>query len=678
MLARLPWLILLLFVSVHAGAQAVLATVAAGSEPRAIAVNAKTGKAYVANEFSNDVTVVDGATQATTRVAVGRRPQYIAVNTATNKVFVSNAQDASISVIDGATLAVQAYLVNGSGPFLIDEAINRVYMARLGNADEVTYFDATADTWYTIATDSYSPVALALNPYTKRLFVANAASGDVRIVDTTSPSDYPPSVSVGVWSKPVAVGVNAATNKAYVATLDARGPIAVVDGNSNAATFLAPPGHLAGATSLVVSPWTNKVYGGFANEVAVLDGATDALTYVPTGPVVALALDATSNVVYALTSTGSVVAIDGATNATTTYPIPAGGKAIAVDPVANRVYVAGTSGVTVLQGLGAAGTPPPMPAPAAASFGANVQGMWWASPGGSESGWGIDIAHQGNMLFATWFTYDANGQPTWLVMSSGFRNGDNAYTGDLYRLTGASRVRRVRPTARGAGEGRRRVALVRRCRQRQLHRAGGWRERVPQDHPLPVQLAGLALRLRCRRARHAQLPGHVVELHRERLGGLPHPPGRYALPRLVHVRRRWEGHLARGLQRGPHGQRHLCGNGVSHDRPALQRVPLGCLESPVRRGWQRDTHLHGRRCRHDGLDRRYRVQQQIIDAIRVFLAPSGLQRLSPGQDWGQSARLGAEHSDPSGCRNPTTLTPVWGGRGGDFVLESKTLILRTI
>ena len=434
--ARPAWLLVLLLLSAEAGAQVVLATVAAGSEPRAIAVNPKTGKAYVANEFSDDVTVVDGATHATTRVAVGRRPQSIAVNTATNKVFVGNAQDASISVIDGATLAVQAYPVNGSGPFLVDEAINRVYMARLGNADEVTYFDANANTWYTIATDSYSPVALSLNPYTKRLFVANAASGDIRVVDTTSPSDHPPSVSVGVWSKPVAVGVNPATNKAYVATLDARGPIAVVDGNSNAATFLAPPGHLAGATSLVVSPWTNKVYGGFANEVAVLDGATNALTFLPTGSVVALALDPTSNVVYALTAAGPVVAIDGATNATTTFPVPAGGKAIAVDPVANRVYVAGTSGVTVLQGLGAAGAPPPMPAAPAASFGANVQGMWWASPGGSESGWGIDIAHQGNMLFATWFTYDANGQPTWLAMSSGFRNGDNAYTGDLYRLTG--------------------------------------------------------------------------------------------------------------------------------------------------------------------------------------------------------------------------------------------------
>ena len=40
----------------------------------------------------------------------------------------------------------------------------------------------------------------------------------------------------------------------------------------------------------------------------------------------------------------------------------------------------------------------------------NFQGTWWNAPGGSESGWGINFAHQGDMIFATWFTHDANGR----------------------------------------------------------------------------------------------------------------------------------------------------------------------------------------------------------------------------------------------------------------------------
>src|SRR6185436_19047761 len=45
----------------------------------------------------------------------------------------------------------------------------------------------------------------------------------------------------------------------------------------------------------------------------------------------------------------------------------------------------------------------------------NYQDMWWRSPAGSEPGWGVNIAHQGDVLFATWFTYAADGRGLWLV-----------------------------------------------------------------------------------------------------------------------------------------------------------------------------------------------------------------------------------------------------------------------
>ena len=66
----------------------------------------------------------------------------------------------------------------------------------------------------------------------------------------------------------------------------------------------------------------------------------------------------------------------------------------------------------------------------------NYQALWWASPPGSESGWGVNIAHQGDTLFATWFTYAPGGRGQWLVMSNGARTAANTYSGDLYRTTG--------------------------------------------------------------------------------------------------------------------------------------------------------------------------------------------------------------------------------------------------
>jgi hypothetical protein len=73
------------------------------------------------------------------------------------------------------------------------------------------------------------------------------------------------------------------------------------------------------------------------------------------------------------------------------------------------------------------GTPGPAP---------NYTGLWWRSPAGIESGWGVNIEQQGQILFATWFTYDVDGRPDWLVMSDGARVSDTAYSGILYRTRG--------------------------------------------------------------------------------------------------------------------------------------------------------------------------------------------------------------------------------------------------
>jgi hypothetical protein len=64
----------------------------------------------------------------------------------------------------------------------------------------------------------------------------------------------------------------------------------------------------------------------------------------------------------------------------------------------------------------------------------NFQGLWWG--GVAESGWGINFAHQGDVIFATWFTYDLNGNPWWLTMSANKTVGDT-YSGQLIQTSGA-------------------------------------------------------------------------------------------------------------------------------------------------------------------------------------------------------------------------------------------------
>ncbi len=80
----------------------------------------------------------------------------------------------------------------------------------------------------------------------------------------------------------------------------------------------------------------------------------------------------------------------------------------------------------------------------------NVQGLYWNAPANTESGWGINIAHQGDTLFATWFTYDVDGSQMWLVIPNMKRISPRFYSGDVYRTTGpAYNVATWDPTAVG-------------------------------------------------------------------------------------------------------------------------------------------------------------------------------------------------------------------------------------
>ena len=67
----------------------------------------------------------------------------------------------------------------------------------------------------------------------------------------------------------------------------------------------------------------------------------------------------------------------------------------------------------------------------------NATDMWFDP---AESGWGLNLIHQGDTLFGTLFVYDAAGQPKWFVASSlrggGGPGGPGVYTGGLAECAG--------------------------------------------------------------------------------------------------------------------------------------------------------------------------------------------------------------------------------------------------
>ena len=57
---------------------------------------------------------------------------------------------------------------------------------------------------------------------------------------------------------------------------------------------------------------------------------------------------------------------------------------------------------------------------------------WWDE---TESGWGLFVADQGNVLSPFWFTYDSDGEPVWFLAAT-TAQADGSYSGDVLRFNG--------------------------------------------------------------------------------------------------------------------------------------------------------------------------------------------------------------------------------------------------
>ena len=280
--------------SISAVAQTLVTTVQTGDGPTAVAVNPNTNKIYVANQNSNNVTVIDGATNNTVTVATGIGPDAVAVNPVTNKIYVANASGGTVTAIDGGSNQAS-----------------------------------------TISTGLY-PLALAVNTLTNKTYVANYSSNSVTVIDGAT--NLASNIDVG--RRPYALAVNALTNQIYVADSGSN-DVAIIDGATNSVTTVAVD-QLPRA--LAVNQVTNQVYVAnyLSNSVSVIDGTTGAVTEVPAGTSpVSVAVDPVRNRAFVANSgSNSGTMIDGTTLSTT--PIAAGSSPIAVDvgPVTNKVYFA--------------------------------------------------------------------------------------------------------------------------------------------------------------------------------------------------------------------------------------------------------------------------------------------------------------------------------------------------
>jgi YVTN family beta-propeller protein len=174
-----------------------------GQTPTAVTINKTTNTVYVTGFNSNDVTAIDGPTNKTTNVPLQdvQDPYTIGVNPVTNKVYVANQTSRSISVIDGATKAAFTIsdLPGKPHDVAVNPITNKIYFplfilyrgAQVGDDKEITGLIAELDgatNALTFMIAGITPYAVAVNPVTNKVYVANQDSDDVTVLTVPAPS----------------------------------------------------------------------------------------------------------------------------------------------------------------------------------------------------------------------------------------------------------------------------------------------------------------------------------------------------------------------------------------------------------------------------------------------------------------------------------------------------------
>ena len=175
----------------------------------------------------------------------------------------------------------------------------------------------------TIPADAF-PVAVAVNPRTRKAYIANNTGGDVTIIDERTNASKTIADIGGSFAN--AIAVNTVTNKIYVANTES-GNVLVIDGATNHRTEVSDPNG-GFPLSIAVDPGLNKIYVGnyTTNNVTVIDGRTNATTTVADpnaqGPRCVAVNPVTHKVYLGNDITGNITIIDGLTNTVSTAGDP--------------------------------------------------------------------------------------------------------------------------------------------------------------------------------------------------------------------------------------------------------------------------------------------------------------------------------------------------------------------
>jgi YVTN family beta-propeller protein len=300
--------------------------------------------AYVANDESGDVSVINTATNRLESVPdgaaikVGGSPVSVAITPDGTRAYVANSA-LGVSVIDTATNTVEALLRVPAGPFgiAISPDGSRAYVANLG-AEEVSVIDTATNTVDARIKLGGGPQSVAITPDGTRAYVGNQAFG-VQVIKTTTNTveAVPDGTAIKVGAGPFSIAITPDGARAYVANAG-DGTVSVVNTATNTVERSAIP--VGGEpTGVAITPDGTRAYvanrdSGAISVINTTTNAVEAVIEVGGAPE-AVAIGPDGSRAYVANPALGVSVINTATNTVEGGPIAvgAGPFSIAISPV---------------------------------------------------------------------------------------------------------------------------------------------------------------------------------------------------------------------------------------------------------------------------------------------------------------------------------------------------------
>jgi YVTN family beta-propeller protein len=241
---------------------------------------------------ADKVSIIDTSTdKVIDTVSVGKKPLAITYNPNNNHVYVANTFSDTVSVIDTlrnnniiSNIAVGHFPGNSSSGIAYNSNNDNIHVANIGS-DSVSEIDGSTNAVTSTIKQLFNPAGIAYDPVNGYVYVANKESNTVSVIDTLENNKVIATIPVG--TSPSAIIFDSDNGHVYVANTgsdNSRDTISVIDTSINRVIATIPVSN--GPNGITLDSSSGKIYvsNTFSNNISVIDDSKNkVITTIPVG-----------------------------------------------------------------------------------------------------------------------------------------------------------------------------------------------------------------------------------------------------------------------------------------------------------------------------------------------------------------------------------------------------------